>query len=59
MKKPAPKIYRTTNWPSYNRALKIDETSLFGLIQRLTGMLSHKLSMDEIKPIPTQQFNAV
>lgn len=21
MKKPAPKIYRTVNWPSYNRAL--------------------------------------
>ncbi|MDM1252581.1 IS5/IS1182 family transposase, partial [Acinetobacter johnsonii] len=21
MKKPTPKIYRTTNWPAYNRAL--------------------------------------
>ncbi|CAP00336.1 hypothetical protein ABSDF0977 [Acinetobacter baumannii SDF] len=56
MKKPVPKIYRTTNWSSYNQAL-IKRGNI--LIPRPNGMHSLKASMDEIKLIPMQRFNGV
>ncbi len=42
MNKPTPKIYRTSNWSFYNRALINRGTFPFGLIQKLSGMLNHK-----------------
>ena len=58
MNKPTSKTYRTTNWPSYNRALINRGNISFGLIQRLSGMHNHNANKVEIKPTPIQLFNA-
>ncbi len=43
MKKPTHKIYRTTNWPAYNRALsELAEMLTFGLILLRNGMRHQK-----------------
>ncbi|WP_331276182.1 hypothetical protein [Acinetobacter sp. TR3] len=59
MKKPVPKIYRTTNWSSYNQALIKRGNISIWFDPKTNGMHSHKASMDEIKLIPIQRFNAV
>ncbi|EXW83017.1 tnpA domain protein, partial [Acinetobacter baumannii 44467_1] len=58
MNKSTPKIYRTTNWSSYNRALIIVEILPFGLILLRNGMPHQKANKDEIKLTPTQLSNA-
>ncbi|EXC07264.1 iS5 family transposase [Acinetobacter baumannii 25935_8] len=58
MNKSTPKIYRTTNWSSYNRALLIVEILPFGLILLRNGMPHQKANKDEIKLTPTQLSNA-
>ncbi len=59
MNKPIPKIYRTINWSSYNRALINRGNIPFGVIQTLSGMHNYKASKVEIKLILIQLFNAV
>ena len=60
MNKPTPKIYRTTNWPAYNRALmsrgNIAIWFEFALLRN--GMLHQKANKGEIKSTPTQPSNA-
>ena len=60
MKKLTHKIYRTTNWPAYNRALmsrgNIAISFEFALLRN--GMRHQKANKGEIKPTPTQLSNA-
>jgi hypothetical protein len=58
MNKPTPKIYRTTNWSSYNSALINRGNIQFGLIPRRNGTLNQRQTI-EIKLIPIQPSNAV
>lgn len=59
MKKAAPKIYCTTNWSTYNRALINRGNMPFGLIPKLSGMRKQMVNKIEIKLILTQPSNAV
>lgn len=59
MNKPTPKIYRTSNWSFYNRALINRGNLSIWFDPKLNGMLNPKANMDEIKLILTQRFNAV
>ncbi|EXH38832.1 iS5 family transposase [Acinetobacter baumannii 1264936] len=58
MNKSTPKIYRTTNWSSYNQLSLIVEILPFGLILLRNGMPHQKANKDEIKLTPTQLSNA-
>ena len=51
MNKPTPKIYRTLNWSTYNRALINRGNMPFGLIQKLSGMHKQRANKVEIKLI--------
>ncbi|EXB37945.1 iS5 family transposase [Acinetobacter baumannii 1440422] len=59
MNKPTPKIYRTTNWPTYNRALiNRGNIAIWFDPAKHNGMLNQKANMVEIKLIPIQPSNA-
>ncbi len=51
MNKPTPKIYRTTNWSSYNRALINRGNIAIWFDPIRNGMLNQKVNKVEIKPI--------
>jgi hypothetical protein len=58
MNKPTPKIYRTTNWPTYNRAL-INRGNIAIWFDPATQWYAQpKANMVEIKLIPIQPSNA-
>ena len=57
MNKSTPKIYRTTNWSSYNRAL-INRGNIAIWFDPAAGMPHQKANKDEIKLTPTQLSNA-
>ncbi|EXV19459.1 putative tnpA [Acinetobacter baumannii 24975_9] len=58
MNKSTPKIYRTTNWSSYNRAL-INRGNIAIWFDPATQWYAHqKANKDEIKLTPTQLSNA-
>lgn len=57
MNKPTPKIYRTTNWSSYNQDLINHGNMPCGLILILSVMNNRKENKVEIKHTLTQQSN--
>ncbi|EXX21522.1 iS5 family transposase [Acinetobacter baumannii 25750_6] len=58
MNKSTPKIYRTTNWSSYNRALINRGNIAIWFDPATHGMPHQKANKDEIKLTPTQLSNA-
>lgn len=59
MKKPASKIYRTTNWSSYNLVLIKQGNISIWFDPQTQSYDQPQVSMEEIKPILIQQFSAV
>ncbi|EXV35426.1 iS5 family transposase [Acinetobacter baumannii 24975_5] len=58
MNKSTPKIYRTTNWSSYNRALINRGNIAIWFDPATQCMFYQKANKDEIKLTPTQLSNA-
>ncbi len=58
MNNPASKIYRTTNWPAYNRALMSRGNIAIWFDPATQWYAPSKGKQGEIKPTPTQLSNA-